>query len=266
MPAASPERLREDLVSLVHRGGDVREFSLGAASHPATCGALRRGLRAHVRPGDGAAYRRGRRERIAAGGDAADDRDRGRRGGLQQVPGACPGAGVGGHPQRGDRRRARPQRAPPRRPRTTRVRRRAARGAGRRLRHMGRHHAAARTRRPGLHPCRIATPRRAYPAPRRGPAPLRHPWGACNGRAGVDSGHRGPAARRRQHDRAGQRGRGGVVRGAAAGDRRGARRRRPRGRGRPRAPRRRRQGHRGRERPGSDGVRAVAADPRVRAR
>ena len=31
MPTASPERLREDLVSLVHRGGDVREFSLDAA-------------------------------------------------------------------------------------------------------------------------------------------------------------------------------------------------------------------------------------------
>ena len=31
MPTASPERLREDLISLVHRGGDVREFSLDAA-------------------------------------------------------------------------------------------------------------------------------------------------------------------------------------------------------------------------------------------
>ena len=31
MAAASPERLRDDLVHLVHRGHGVREFALGAA-------------------------------------------------------------------------------------------------------------------------------------------------------------------------------------------------------------------------------------------
>ncbi len=138
MPVVSPERVRRDVVGLVHRGFGVDDFSLAAAR------ALRRAvpfdgvcvvtldpatllLTGHVIENglpDATMPRLTEIEILEADFNKFTALARARR--------------AGGEPECGDRRRPRPQRASPRAARDPRVRRRAARRVRRRDRNLGR--------------------------------------------------------------------------------------------------------------------------------
>ena len=82
---ATRERVRGDIVRLVHRGLGVPDFSRAVTRILPAGRPLRRVLPPDDRPGDPAADRRGRRERPSRRGDGPAHRDRAAGAGLQQV-------------------------------------------------------------------------------------------------------------------------------------------------------------------------------------
>ena len=145
---SSPERLRGDLIRLLHRETGVRDFSLAAARivgravpFDGVCVLTRWTLRPGCRRARSSRTGSRRRRR------AASDRDRAARRGRQHLRRTR----RRGDAQRGDERGPRPQPAPSRAQAAQRLRRRAARRAGQRRRGVGRPHAAAHRRPAPLH-------------------------------------------------------------------------------------------------------------------
>ena len=173
------------------------------------CRVVRRGLRPDAGSRHPPPHGRGRRGRPPGCGTAAHDRDRARRGRLQQVRGARPRRHPGGEPERRDARRSRPQPPPARGAAPVRARRRAARRPRHRFGDVGWAHAPARAR-PRVHPGRDPAPGGAVRRPRRGAAAGR-PQDRDVGGYG-SSRRRVAGARRGRLDRAEQRGRAVVAR------------------------------------------------------
>ena len=210
--ATSPERLRDDLVRLVHRGADVRGFSIGAARILARAVPFEGVCVLTMDPATlvptGAVSRTGRRRRRTAA-----EGDRVSRGGLHRVPLARPVGMSCGDAQPGHRWRPRSQRAPQGHHGPAWLRRRATRGARRRRGDDGR---------AGVDPAIgsravLARPHRARGSgdatARRGPAA----GGAARPRLDRPRRRRGRCGRRRARpgrlDRVHGRGRRGLDRG-----------------------------------------------------